>query len=36
MLFQKQVGFELLPAQDTATTYQHVLMGEAYGKLTLK
>ncbi len=37
MLFQKQVAFEMTaPADGTGSGYQHVLMGEGYGKLGLK
>lgn len=37
MLFQKQVDFQMTAPQDEAATgYQHMLVGEAYGKLTVK
>lgn len=37
MLFQKQVAFDMIaPPDDTGSGYQHVLMGEGYGKLGLK
>ncbi len=37
MLFQQEVAFELTAApNEAADGYQHILMGEAYGKLTRK
>lgn len=37
MLFQKQVDFKLLDMLDTDNgSFMHMLMGEAYGKLTVK
>jgi hypothetical protein len=35
MLFQKQVQFDLVAPQKKGV-YSHVLMGEKYGKITLK
>ncbi|MFH1512635.1 MAG: phosphatidylserine decarboxylase [Bacillota bacterium] len=36
MLFQKQVEFTLTAPPDGAGGYQHVLMGEEYGRMTIK
>lgn len=37
MLFQKQVDFSMLIKPGTEEgTYEHVLMGEAYGQLSLR
>jgi len=36
MLFQSKVGFKLTVPQESDSTYKHVLMGEQYGKLTIK
>jgi phosphatidylserine decarboxylase len=37
LLFQSKVDFKLnVPQESSASTYKHVLMGEEYGKLTLK
>lgn len=36
MLFQSKVNFKLTVPQESDKTYKHVLMGEKYGKLTIK
>ena len=36
MLFQNKVNFKLTVPQESKKTYKHVLMGEEYGKLTMK
>lgn len=36
LLFQSKVGFTLTVPQESDKTYQHVLMGEKYGELTVK
>jgi len=36
ILFQKQVDFKLTVPKDATGNYQHLLMGEAYGTVTLK
>jgi phosphatidylserine decarboxylase precursor len=36
LLFQSKVGFTLTVPQESDRTYQHVLMGEKYGELTIK
>ncbi len=37
ILFQRNVDFKLtVPKENPDRTYKHVLMGEAYGKLTKK
>ena len=36
LLFQDKVDFKLTVSQDDNNNYQHLLMGEEYGKLTLK
>jgi phosphatidylserine decarboxylase len=36
MLFQSKVDFKLTVPQAGDKTYNHVLMGEKYGKLTMK
>jgi phosphatidylserine decarboxylase len=36
MLFQSKVDFRLTVRQESNTTYKHVLMGDKYGRLTIK
>ncbi len=36
LLFQSKVDFKLTVTEESAGTYKHVLMGEEYGKLTIK
>jgi phosphatidylserine decarboxylase len=36
LIFQSKVDFKLTVPKERDGTYKHVLMGEEYGKLTLK
>jgi phosphatidylserine decarboxylase len=36
LLFQSKVGFQLTAPRESDGTCKHVLMGEEYGKLTIK
>jgi len=36
VLFQRKVDFKLTVPKESNGTYKHVLMGEEYGKLTMK
>ncbi|OPY75881.1 MAG: Phosphatidylserine decarboxylase proenzyme [Syntrophorhabdus sp. PtaU1.Bin058] len=36
LLFQGKVGFELTVPQESKSAYKHILMGEKYGRLTIK
>jgi len=36
MLFQSKVDFKLTVPEESKNAYKHVLMGEKYGKITIK